>query len=137
MHGFSAWLLPPTEARKSQAFRTCKTAMLEMRPWYVWTEASTRGHALVVMLAYVITHYLQHAWSALDLTVEEGLQHLSTLCAMELVSEGQGVCQVIPTPRPTVAQLLEAADVRLPPALPHLGARVDSRKGLPKRRVRH
>ena len=87
-----------------QAFRTCKTAMLEMRPWYVWTAASTRGHALVVMLAYVITHDLQHAWSALDLTVEEGLQHLSTLCAMELVSEGQGVCQVIPTPRPTVAQ---------------------------------
>jgi hypothetical protein len=34
-----------------QAFRTCKTTYLELRPWYVRTEASTRGHALVVMLA--------------------------------------------------------------------------------------
>jgi len=118
-----------------QAFRTCKTAMLEMRPWYVWTEASTRGHALVVMLAYVITHYLQHVWTALDMTVEEGLQHLATLCAMELVSKNEGVCHVIPTPRPTVAQLLEAANVRLPQGLPYLGARVVSRKELPKRRV--
>lgn len=120
-----------------QAFRLCKTALLEMRPWYVWTEASTRGHALVVMLAYVITHYLQHAWSALDLTIEEGLQQLSTLCALELVLKNQGVCHVIPTPRLTVAHLLEAADVQLPQALPHLGARVVSRKGLPKHRVRH
>jgi len=88
-----------------------------------------------VMLAYVITHYLQHVWTALDMTVEEGLQHLATLCAMELVSKNEGVCHVIPTPRPTVAQLLEAANVRLPQGLPYLGARVVSRKELPKRRV--
>ena len=35
------------------AFRTCKTGFLELRPWYVRTEKSTRGHAFVVMLAYV------------------------------------------------------------------------------------
>lgn len=45
-------------AKVEQAFRTCKTAMLEMRPWHVWTEKSTRGHAFVVMLAYLITRYL-------------------------------------------------------------------------------
>jgi hypothetical protein len=60
-------------AHVEQAFRTCKTALLEMRPWYVWSEKSTRGHALVVMLAYLITRYLQHVWSEMDLTVEEGL----------------------------------------------------------------
>ena len=37
-----------------QAFRTCKTAHLEVRPVYVRTAASTRGHALVVMVAYAI-----------------------------------------------------------------------------------
>jgi len=32
-----------------RAFRTSKTAELEMRPVYVQTEPSTRGHALVVV----------------------------------------------------------------------------------------
>jgi hypothetical protein len=34
------------------AFRTCKTSHLEVRPVFVRTEANTRGHVLVVMLAY-------------------------------------------------------------------------------------
>jgi transposase len=33
-----------------QAFRTAKTALLEMRPITVRLESRTRGHALVVML---------------------------------------------------------------------------------------
>jgi len=117
-----------------RAFRTCKTAMLEMRPWYVWSEKSTRGHALVVMLAYLITRYLQHVWSEMDLTVEEGLHQLSMICSMEIVIPNQSTSHTIPTPDPTVATLLEAAQVRLPKALPHLGARVVSRKKLPSRR---
>ena len=32
-----------------QAFRTCKTTHLEVRPVYIRTAASTRGHVLVVM----------------------------------------------------------------------------------------
>jgi hypothetical protein len=39
-------------AQVEQGFRTCKTTHLELRPWFVTCEASTRGHALVVMLAY-------------------------------------------------------------------------------------
>jgi hypothetical protein len=42
-----------------QAFRTSKTGHLEMRPIYVITQASTRAHALVVMLAYQIIQYLR------------------------------------------------------------------------------
>jgi hypothetical protein len=56
-----------------QAFRTCKTTYLELRPWYVRTEASTRGHALVVMLAYLIIRELRQAWGHLNLSVEEGV----------------------------------------------------------------
>jgi transposase len=124
-------------AEVEQAFRTCKTGLLEMRPWYVQLEKSTRGHALVVMLAYLITHYLQQAWADFDLTVKEGLEELSTLCSMEIRIKGQGSCHRIPIPRQTSAQLLQATAVRLPHVLPCLGATVVSRKKLPSHRKRH
>ena len=124
-------------AEVEQAFRTCKTGLLEMRPWYVQLEKSTRGHALVVMLAYLITHALQQAWANFDLTVEEGLKELSTLCSMEMRMKGQGSCHRIPTPRRTSAKLFQAAAVRLPRVLPYLGATVVSRKKLPSRRKNH
>jgi len=54
-----------------QAFRTSKTVHLHLRPWYVRTEKNTRGHALVVMLAYLIVRHLRLAWAELDLTVQE------------------------------------------------------------------
>jgi transposase len=124
-------------AEVEQAFRTCKTGLLEMRPWYVQLEKSTRAHALVVMLAYLITHYLQQVWADFDLTVEEGLEELSTLCSMEMRIKGQGSCHRIPIPRQTSAQLLQTAAVRLPHVLPCLGATVVTRKKLPSRRKRY
>ncbi|MBI4836373.1 MAG: IS1634 family transposase [Candidatus Abawacabacteria bacterium] len=111
-----------------QAFRTCKTAMLEMRPWYVWTQESTRGHAVVIMLAYLIVRTLQQAWADFDLTVEEGLKQLSMLCSMEMVIKGESSCHRIPTPCSTLANLLKAAKVHLPTVLPHLGTTIVSRK---------
>lgn len=117
-----------------QAFRTCKTAMLEMRPWYVYKEESTRGHALVVMLAYLITRYLQQAWSHLNLTVEEGLKQLANLCSTKMIIKDQSCCHRIPNPSKTVANLLEAANVFLPRALPYLGTHVVSRKILQSQR---
>jgi transposase len=41
-----------------QAFRRSKTVELEMRPVHVRKEPSTRGHLLVVMLAYLLTEEL-------------------------------------------------------------------------------
>ena len=41
-------------ASVERAFRTCKTAHLEVRPIFLRREARTRAHALVVMLAYQI-----------------------------------------------------------------------------------
>lgn len=120
-----------------EAFRTCKTAMLEMRPWYVWTEKSTRGHALVVMLAYLITHKLKQAWAGLNLTVEEGLKELSMLCSMQMIVKKGGSCHKIPTPGQISSELLKAADVHLPQALPHLGTNVVTRKNLQLRRQNH
>lgn len=120
-----------------QAFRTSKTAHLEMRPWFVHIEKSTRGHALVVMLAYQIARYLRQAWSELDLTVEEGLDQLTTLCTTQILVKDEVRCNQIPMPREISQQLLKAADIHLPAALPFLGAKVVTRKKLTERRVKH
>jgi len=119
-----------------QAFRTSKTVNLEMRPWYVRLERNTRGHALVVMLAYLIVRHLRQAWAALDLTVEEGLEQLTTLCANQILVKGEVRCNQIPIPRDLSQKLLKAADIHLPKALPHLGARVVTRRKLTERRVK-
>jgi transposase len=117
-------------AQVEQAFRTCKTGFIEMRPWYVTKEGSTRGHALVVMLSYLITHHLQQAWAGLNLTVEEGLKQLSLIVSTKMLIKGHESCHCIPQPGRMIAKLLAAANVQLPQALPDLGARVVSRKQL-------
>src|SRR5438128_1280661 len=66
-------------ASVEQAFRSCKTVHLEVRPIFLRREARTRAHALVVMLAYQIIRSLASCWSAFDVTVEEGLHALTTL----------------------------------------------------------
>ncbi len=97
-----------------------KTTHLEMRPIYVRTEEHTRGHVLVVMLAYLIRRELSRAWAALNITVEEGLAQLATLCSMEVKTEGGASCLRIPVPRDASSALLKAASVRVPAALPPL-----------------
>jgi hypothetical protein len=121
-------------AEVEQAFRTCKTAHLEMRPIHVRTAEHTRGHVLVVMLAYLIRRELSRAWTSLDVTVEEGLHQLQTLCATEMKVEGGGSCLRIPTPGMAATALLKALKIRLPKALPHTEAPVVTRKKLPARR---
>jgi len=121
-------------AEVEQAFRTCKTAHLETRPVHVRTAEHTRGHVLVVMLAYLIRRDLSRAWSGLDVTVEEGLHQLQTLCSTEIKVEGGGSCLRIPEPVASSRSLLKALDLRLPKALPHTDTRVVTRKKLPERR---
>ena len=121
-------------AEVEQAFRTCKTAHLEMRPIHVRTAEHTRGHVLVVMLAYLIRRELSRAWTSLDATVEEGLHQLQTLCVTEVKVEGGGSCLRIPTPSVAAAALLKALKIRLPEALPHTETAVVTRKKLPARR---
>ena len=121
-------------AEVEQAFRTCKTAHLEMRPINVRTAEHTRGHVLVVMLAYLIRQELSQAWISLDVTVEEGLHQLQTLCATEMKVAGGGSCLRIPTPNTATAALLKALKISLPEALPHTDTPVVTRKKLPERR---
>ena len=121
-------------AQVEQAFRTCKTAHLETRPIHVRTAEHTRGHVLVVMLAYLIRRELSRAWTWLDVTVEEGLHQLQTLSSTEMKVQGGGSCLRIPTPAAGSRALLKALDIHLPQALPHTNSRVVTRKKLPERR---
>lgn len=116
------------------AFRTCKTTHLEVRPVFVRTEANTRGHVLVVMLAYLIVRALKKAWKDFDLTVEEGLKELDRICAMNLSVKEGDACLRIPEPSPTARELLDALDVKLPQFLPKSKAKVDTKRKLPSRR---
>jgi len=117
-----------------QAFRTCKTAHLETRPIHVRTEEHTRAHVLVVMLAYLIRRELSRAWTPLDLTVEEGLHLLQTLCSTQITVQGGASCLRIPAPGETSRALLKALKINLPEALPHTDTPVVTRKKLPERR---
>lgn len=124
-----------TEVEKG--FRTCKTTHLEIRPLYVRTEENTRGHVLVVMLAYKIVRELQRAWQPFNLTVEEGIHQLSTLCSTLVHINGEASCQKIPKPREQSQQLLEALAIKLPVVLPHRKVKVVTRHTLPKRRKKN
>jgi len=121
-------------AHVEQAFRTSKTAHLEMRPIHVRTAEHTRGHVLVVMLGYLIRRELSRAWTSLDVTVEEGLHQLQTICSTEIKLKDGGSCLRIPTPVAGCQALLKALDVRLPEALPHTDTPVVTRKKLPSQR---
>jgi len=119
-----------------QNFRTSKTVELEMRPIHVRLEASTRGHAFVVMLAHRLVQELQQAWAGENLTVGEGIQELASLCVTEVVINGQVKAQLVPEGRPQVKRLLELAQVELPKKLRYAGSIVSTKKHLKKTRTR-
>jgi hypothetical protein len=121
-------------ARVEWVFRDSKSVHLEMRPVYLRAEKRTRGHALVVMLAYLITQALHQRWRDIDLTVQEGLDRLASLCLVEVGLGGRPSYHQVPTPRDDVRRLFDAAGVEIPAALPLAPTRVATRRKLPQRR---
>ena len=117
------------------AFRTMKTALLEVRPIWVRKENRTRAHVFIVMLAYMIARELRFLWSQLDCTVEEGLEELGRLCSQHLQIRDNEWDEV-PTPSSSQRELLSAAGVRIPEAIPHRPGNVVTRKKLPSERTR-
>jgi transposase len=116
-----------------QGFRTMKTGYLETRPIYVRKEKRTRGHVLVVMLAYMIVQELQKLWCELNITVEEGIAELSSINSVE-IKVGETSYNQIPWPRALGEQILELANVKLPEVLPSRNIKVATRKKLQSRR---
>jgi len=95
-------------------FRSFKTGFLEVRPIFVRSEASTRGHLVVVMLAHMILRTLRQAWSHFDKTVGEALGELNLLCLNTIQFSDGRRTNSIPIPNNGVAQLLKAIHVPMP-----------------------
>lgn len=121
-------------ANVERGFRMSKTGHLELRPIHVRSEKSTRGHVFIVMLAYMIRRELEHAWASFDLTVEEGINSLKTLCTMTIESGDSSILR-IPRPREISQGLFDALGVEIPPAIPQNDLHVATKKKLTKRKV--
>lgn len=100
------------------AFRTSKTTFLELRPIFLRLEDRTRAHAFVVMLAYKIVRRLATAWAQLNLTVQEGVSELASLCLQTVSVNEKTSYNSIPEPRDSIKALLDALGIPLPPVLP-------------------
>ncbi len=116
-------------AQVERAFRTFKSGHLEVRPTFVRTEASTRGHVFVVMLAYLLERELDKYWRELEVTVPEGIDELGSL-RETVLTIGQATCQKMPDPEGLSKRLLDAADIKLPEILPRRKVHVATRKKL-------
>ena len=117
-----------------KAFRESKTSHLELRPIFVRLEKRTRGHAFIVMLAYLIIKELSRVWHSIDIKVEEGIDQLSSLCLTEAWVNGRTSFNLVPEPRPEVKCLLNAAGIRMPDVLPSKNIVVATKRKLTKSR---
>lgn len=111
------------------AFRTMKTTLLHIRGIYVRKANRTRAHVFTIMLAYMLAYKLRRLWKDIEVTIEEGIDELSSLCATDVVM-GNVSIQTIPIPRKMGKELLEKANVTLPDAIPCRRAHVYTRKKL-------
>lgn len=116
-----------------RSFRTMKTSHLELRPVFVQKKESTQGHVFVVMLALILQRALEASIAALDVTVEEALEELAAVHLQE-IKVGASTTRSIPNPTKLGRNILKAADIKLPTALPAHDANVHTKKKLPSER---
>jgi len=119
-------------AEVEMGFRTMKS-FLEARPIYVRKAEKTIAHFEIVMLAYKIERYLRDAWSDLDLTVHEGIEHLSKISSV-ITKIGNTKLINVPKPEEKIEMLLNRIHVTLPEILPYREVSVVTRNKLVERR---
>jgi len=115
------------------AFRTMKTTLLNLRGIFVRKANRTRAHVFTIMLAYLIAYHLRRLWQNVEVTIEEGIEELSSLCATEVII-GDVHVQTVPKPRERGDLLLRTANVTLPDAIPCRNINVFTRKKLVEER---
>ena len=121
-------------ARVEEAFRTCKTGHLEVRPVYVRKAERTRAHVFVVMLAYLLVQELQACWREIDATVEENLSALGGLCGVRMTLPNGAEMDLIPRPNATLQKLFALAAIEPPVLLPAGNTNADTKRKLKSRR---
>ena len=99
-----------------KAFKNIKTQMLEVRPIFVRKKKRTEGHVFLTMIAYMIYMYLQRSWKDFNITVEEGIHELSTVCVEEIIIDDVKI-NTIPQPRELPKALLEKLVIHLPKSI--------------------
>jgi len=96
-----------------KAFRTEKTAHLQVRPIYLRKEQRTRAHLLIVMLAYKIYRYLHNAWKDEKITVKEALLKLNLITTVNVKMTKESK-QIILKPNSECQKLLNKIKVKTP-----------------------
>jgi transposase len=113
-------------------FRTLKTSFLDVRPLYVRTKESTKGHLLVTMLAHMIVKELRSLWTEFNKTVYEALDELSMLCRNYIVFSNGHRVDCIPESTQSMEELLRAANVTMPNHLEEIKVPVVTRHKIRK-----
>jgi transposase len=113
-----------------QGFKTLKTENLEIRPWFVRLEESTRGKALIAMLAYMVIKHLRGQWRKLDYTVAEGINILDSLRLLEVYFNDKIKYCEVPKLNKTMMDLAKLADVKFPDIFAYCEGNVYNRKKL-------
>lgn len=112
------------------AFRTMKTVFLEMRGIFVRKANRTRAHVFIIMLAYLIAYQLRRLWYDIEVTVEEGVSELASICSTIVLPPGQASYQTIPEPRELGKTLLSKIGITLPEVFISRNIEVVTRKKL-------
>ena len=86
------------------------------------------------MLAYRIVQELANRWKDIELTIPEGINELSQVCAIEMRVNNKPFANRIPHPRDSIKELLKCAGVRLPEIFSASAKKVATRKKLVDRR---
>ncbi len=107
-----------------------KTVLLEMRGIFVRRTQYIRVHVFIIMLAYLIAYYLRRYWYNVEITVEEGIKELASICSIEVTTANKVLYQTIPEPRELGKILLAKIDICLPNAIPCRNEKVVTRKKL-------
>ncbi len=99
-------------ARVEQAFRTLKTTMENIRPIYVRTEESTKGHVFVASLAYMIVKYICEATEELGYSMKFIFETLDKINYLEYAYEDKKI-EIIPKFLPAQSKILEKLKIKL------------------------
>lgn len=105
-------------SKVERAFRSMKTGILELRPWYVRKEESSRGHAFVVMLAYIVVKYLEEIWKDVKKPFKECISTLNQISLMEETYKNGDKQYVIPELNNEMKELLTLAGFEMPKKYP-------------------
>lgn len=100
-------------ARVEYAFRTMKTTLENLRPIFVRTEKSTKGHVFIASLAYMIIKYITDATAELGYSRKFIFETLDKINYLQYTYEGENI-EILPKNfLPEQSKILEKLKISL------------------------